>query len=335
MVAVNAATEMVDAVGLLPQWAGGTGVAWNPLPKGTTVPWLDWDISSGKDTWGEQMDMLGWDQKGFDRDTTQNSYLSAANQTIWNPLKGVYGIGAGALEGGGYLAGKGRDLLTWSSPESRQVAEQKRLTQDMQGQKKEELAAQKDQLRQVLSGRSGGTLSPEQRYKLQREYEELDARTGDAAASADAMEDETADWELGKQHTFGSGGHYYRDAMTGSKNRLTAKIKQLETQELDPKGQLDLKNMIARRDEIGRSEEQYSKEVGYFGEGDFAKITRQRVLGGKQRMVELRSRMREPAVKLNPELMMQLEADYRHQQRQLANMRSWADQAAKQKLQEQ
>lgn len=307
--AVNAATELVDAAGLLPEALGGTGTVFT---KGT--------------------DALGWDQQSFDQSTTRSGYLSSSGQTLMNPLKGIVGIGAGAGEAIGAGAGAVRNIATWSTPESRNVAAEKEESQNMARDEQAQLAAQKDQIRKTLGSKSTA-LSPEQKLQLKRQHAELDARIQDSIDSSDAMTDETEDWVLGKQHNWSKGGHYFRDAIIGTQTRLTAKIKAIERSgNLTQRQQFDLENMKQRRNEAGRLKQKYNREVGYFGVGDFTKVMRLQVRGSKQQLVSIRARMREPDVKRNPKLMDQLLSDYQHHQFRLNNARSWAEQAKSRKV---
>lgn len=239
--------------------------------------------------------------------------------------------GGGLMDVGKATGTKIYDMATWSTPESRHVENMTDEVQQMQGQRQEQLAAKKEQIKEVLE--SNQTMSPTQKQQLKQQYEELDAQIQDSIQYAKSMEDETADWELGKQHVFG-GGHYFRDAMSGTANRLSAKIKKLESVSgpMTPQRQLELENMKARMNEANQLQDLYDREVGYFGEGDFTKIIRVRVRDAKTRMIELGKRMREPAVRSNPKLMMQLQADYQHAQQRLNNFKGWARQAKDQKV---
>jgi len=191
---------------------------------------------------------------------------------------------------------------------------------------REKLLAHKTELERVLTLK-GQSLSPTHRAQMKQQQQELEAKIQDSMDSSAAAEDETADWEIGKQHTFG-GGHYFQDAIGGTQARLEAKIKSTERQgNLTPQQQYDLENMKHRRDEAARLKQLYSREVGYFGEGDFTKVVRQQVQGTKQKAIELRQRMREPSVMRDKKLMGQLMSDYKHNEQRLTNFRSWADQA--------
>lgn len=312
-VAVNAIGELVDAAGLLPQWAGGTGTVFT-----------------------EGTDAFGWDQSGYERDTMANTgsvggYLANSGKAVMNPLKAIGEIWKGQYEVGKAGIGKAYDLATWSTPESRNVEKIKNEVQQMQQEKQESLSAQKEQIEHTLE--TNKTMSPTQRQQLQQQHEELDAQIRDSQIYAESMDDETADWELGKQHVFG-GGHYFRDAIEGTGNRLKAKIQKLEESKntMSRAELLDLENMKARQRETERLKMHYDREVGYFGEGEFDKMIRVRVKSMKQQMVELGKRMREPAVRANPELMEELQADLRHVNQRLTNYRGWARQAEEQKV---
>lgn len=81
--ATSAAGEVLDAVGLRPEWAGGDG-------------------------WGN----LGWDQSKFNQDTMsdEGGYWSQVAQMkgFTDPMKSVYAIGEGGLEGANWLYNKFR-----------------------------------------------------------------------------------------------------------------------------------------------------------------------------------------------------------------------------------
>ena len=81
--ATSAAGEFLDAVGLRPEWAGGDG-------------------------WGN----LGWDQSKFNQDTMsdEGGYWSQVAQMkgFTDPMKSVYAIGEGGLEGANWLYNKFR-----------------------------------------------------------------------------------------------------------------------------------------------------------------------------------------------------------------------------------
>ena len=236
-------------------------------------------------------------------------------------------------EVGGGLGDAAKGAWNWASDaEGRNRTVAKAETEQMMADRQEALQAEQDQIRTTLANNQ--TISPRRKEELRQHSAELELRKRDAQLQADAATDETEGWQLGKQHIFGSGGHYFRDAMAGTQNRLTAKIKQLEAKRdsLTPEQRLDLDSMIKRKNEATRLGEQYNKEVGYFGEGDFTKIIRNNVRGAKQRMVEIGRRLREPATQANPDLKRQLQADLRHHQTRLADMQGWAEQAKNQKV---
>jgi len=237
----------------------------------------------------------------------------------------------GLMDAGSAAASKIKDIVTGTTPESRQAAEMAKTVQQQQEQHQEQLLAQKQEVQQALE--NSKTLSPEQRQDLSTQYAELDAQIQDSVMRAEAMNDETADWNLGKQHVFG-GGHYFRDAMAGTANRLKAKIKKLEsTGPLTQTQYMSLDRMKARQQEAERLQQQYNREVGYFGNGDFPNIIRTRVREAKTHMVDIGRRMREPEVQKNPKLLQQLKLDYEHTQQRLNNFKGWARQADEQNVQ--
>ena len=288
--------------------------------------------------WKEQADEHGANTRGLftDWDGGAHEIYQKPIDVAMHVLSPVATVQEGtqlAAEVGGGLGDMATGAWNFASDaEGRNRAAAKAETEQMMADRQEALSGEQDQIRSTLENNK--TISPMQKEELRQRSAELDLRKQEAQLKADAATDETEGWQLGKQHTFGTGGHYFRDAMAGTGNRLSAKIEKLQANQdsLTPEQQFDLKNMIRRRDEMKRLGDFYSREVGYFGEGDFTKIMRIRVRNIKVQSVELARRLREPAVKGNPQLTMELEAEMRHQQTRLANMKSWARQAKNQKV---
>jgi hypothetical protein len=103
--AINAITELGDAAGILPQWAGGTG-----------------------------MGNFGWDHKQFEQGLQDSGTLGQAGSAIMNPLKGVHTIlsGSGELIGG--AAGAVRDWATGSDAVGREQPQREAEAKQQQQQ---------------------------------------------------------------------------------------------------------------------------------------------------------------------------------------------------------
>ena len=299
VVAANAVQEAMDGVGLLPQWAGGTGFL---APK----------------SWGGSgTDAFGWDQKGFNRGVSQSSVGGQMWDAAWNPLKAITNIGAGGAEFSTYGAGKLRDVVTGTTPESRHTATNKREMQSA-------LTAEQSQLRQqavqVWTAHSA-TTDPAQKAALKQQYAELQKRVQDATSRAEAMNDDTQNWNLGNQHWFGDQGHKFRDAIRSTSADQTNQIEKQQP------GALGREYLQSRRDEANNLNDLYEKEVGYTGEGDFTKQIRMNVMSAKRRIVDIGARMREPGVASNPAMLGQLSAELQHHNQRLKLYQGWADKA--------
>jgi hypothetical protein len=297
--AANAVQEAMDGVGLLPQWAGGTGFL---APK----------------SWGGSgTDAFGWDQKGFNRGVSQSSVGGQMWDAAWNPLKAITNIGAGGAEFSTYGAGKLRDVVTGTTPESRHTATNKREMQSA-------LTAEQSQLRQqavqVWTAHSA-TTDPAQKAALKQQYAELQKRVQDATSRAEAMNDDTQNWNLGNQHWFGDQGHKFRDAIRSTSADQTNQIEKQQP------GALGREYLQSRRDEANNLNDLYEKEVGYTGEGDFTKQIRMNVMSAKRRIVDIGARMREPGVASNPAMLGQLSAELQHHNQRLKLYQGWADKA--------
>ena len=287
----NAALELVDAAGALPQWAGGTGFL---APK----------------SWGGSgTDAFGWDQKGFERQTMNQGALGNFGSGMMNPLKATGEIAKGV----GELGSSAYDAVT----DAKGRATKKNIsdTQALHRSEAANLGQQAAKLQQ-----SGNLADP----AVKAQYDELLAKANDAKQQALAIADETADWNLGNQHYFGSGGHKFRDAMQSSGDAMKKELAQLQSGRNalaadDPR----LENLRSRQQETQRMVDLYGKEVGYTGEGDFTKVVRSRVATGKSRIIDIAARMREPAVRNNPELMAQLSQDLEHQKARMQNYQQW------------
>tara|TARA_R110002051_G_scaffold61354_6_gene112589 strand:+ start:189 stop:1295 length:1107 start_codon:yes stop_codon:yes gene_type:complete len=298
-VAANAVQEAMDGLGLLPQWAGGTGFL---APK----------------SWGGSgTDAFGWDQKGFNRGVSQSSIPGQMWDGISNPLKAITNIGAGGAEFSTYGAGKLRDVVTGTTPESRHTATNKREMQSALTAEQSQLQQQAAQVQKAHSA----TTDPAQKSALKQQYAELQKRVQDATSRAEAMNDDTQNWNLGNQHWFGNQGHKFRDAIRSTSTRQTNQI------EDEQPGTPGREYLQSRRDEANNLNDLYEKEVGYTGEGDFTKQIRMNVMSAKRRIVDIGARMREPGVANDPTMLGQLSAELQHHNQRLKLYQGWADKA--------
>jgi hypothetical protein len=82
MTLVNGVTDTMDAVGLLPEFAGGDGLG-----------------------------NFGWDQQAFDQSTTEGSYLGRSWNALQSPVKSLWTLGQGVGELGTAAAQKAYDSV--------------------------------------------------------------------------------------------------------------------------------------------------------------------------------------------------------------------------------
>jgi hypothetical protein len=276
MTVVNAATELLDAGGLLPEWAGGDG-----------------------------MGNMGWDQKGFEQVNRDKGYGSAALHGFMNPLKSTTAIGTGVAEGVGAGAGAIRDKITGTDSRSRASVADKAQVSAMEAAKQKELEAQKAQL---------GTQDPA----------DIDAEIADAKTRQENTVDETANWRLGQQNWFGSGGHKFRDAMQNSVAATDTELAELKAKgELDAGGQARQEQLLNRQAQRKQMLGTYDREGGASGKGLFSTDMRNRVSGIKENIVAVNAQLRDPS--LPPEERAKLEAQLRTNNEDLAEYRGWAE----------
>ena len=267
--------------------------------------------------------------------------------TVMDPVGSIHGATAATqelTEAGGDI---GRGIYNWATDaKGRHIENQQQKSKAQSLQKADAYGQQAAKLQQQMRPDASGQVDP----AMQQQYDELLARQQDALRMAEAAVDQTKDWNIGNQGTFG--GHYpFRDAIQGSNKALQQQIAELEKRRykylphssvpgigypsgrstedqsrnmLTPAEQLDLENMQVRQRAYDRLADTYNKEVGYFGSGDMPDIVRNRVKGQKTRIIEIGQRLREPAVQQNPELRAQLQADLRHHMQMLKDYQSWA-----------
>jgi hypothetical protein len=243
----------------------------------------------------------------------------------------------GEMGGGAYDAGQG--AYNWvTDAKERGIKARYAESQQMATDKVKALAQEAAQLQSSQDPQS------------QARYAELQAQADDWKRRAEAMSDQTKDWNVGNTSTFGS-SYPFRDAMSATGEDLKKQINEMKTRNGAPppggyqpgssvpgigypKGptlseaeKLDLENMQQRQSNIERMQKRYDDEVGYWGSGDMPAIVRNRVATGKKRIVDIGARLREPAVRNNPQLVAQLQADLRHHIARMADYQAWADAA--------
>ena len=294
MTLVNAGTEMLDAVGLLPEWAGGDG-----------------------------MGNFGWNQSGFNQNIQNSSYLSGVGQTFMNPLKGVTNLAQGAGEAISAAGGKARDLVTWSDTRSRAVANDKAKVQEMEANRQKQLEAQRQQLEQASNA---GGMSPQQRQQVANQATEVQNQIEDSKAQAAAMEDETANWQMGNR-SWAGGGYQFRDNASKSLQNVNQQIANLQQQGITtPEQQAQLETLKRQQSDYNQIVNLYNKEVGYFGTGDFSNYMRNSVKTKKTKMVELSQQIRNAMAQRDTAKAQQLKAEWEHLNNTLQTYRSWAGQ---------
>ena len=294
MTLVNAGTEMLDAVGLLPEWAGGDG-----------------------------MGNFGWNQSGYNQNIQNSSYLSGVGQTFMNPLKGVTNLAQGTGEVLSAAGGKARDLVTWSNEQSRAVANDKSKVQGMEANRQKQLEAQRQQLEQAANV---GGMSPQQQQQAANQVTEVQNQIEDSKAQAAAMEDETANWQMGNR-SWAGGGYQFGDNASKSLQNVNQQIANLQQQGITtPEQQAQLETLKRQQSDYNQIVNLYNKEVGYFGTGDFNNYMRNSVKTKKQKMVELSQQIRNATAQKDTAKAQQLKSDWDHLNNTLQTYRSWSGQ---------
>jgi len=297
-VAGNAVLELADAAGALPEWAGGTGFAYLPKSMG-----------------GAGVDGFGWDQKGFEQQTMNQGVLANMGSGIMNPLKGIGEIGKGIGEGGYALGNAAYNVATGTSNKDRAATRSIEGSQQILGNRAAQLGEQAAQLK------AQGDMS----YQDQQKYNNLLALADDAKQRASAMEDESANWELGNQNWFG-GGNYFQDAMNATGEDLNKQIEEMQGQTLTSAQQRNLENLRHRRGEIDRMSKLYDQEAGYWGgTGDFGHSVRNNVTQAKMQLIDIGKKMRE--AQGNPAELARLQSEMQYHNNRLNDYRSWAESA--------
>jgi hypothetical protein len=295
MTLVNAGTEALDAIGLLPEWAGGDG-----------------------------MGNFGWNQSGFNQNIQDSGYLSGVGQTFMNPLKGITNLTQAAGSGLSAIGNKAYDIATWSNEQSRNQANNKLKTQELEANNQKALEAQRQQLLQSSSGNN--TLSPQMRQQAAQQAQEVQYKIEDSKAQAAAMEDETAKWQMGNNSWFG-GGYKFRDNASKSLEGVNQQIAELGQQSnLTPEQQSRLQSLKRQQSDFGQLVNLYNKEVGYSGTGAFGDYMRNSVKTKKQKMIELGQQIRNATAQNDMAKAQQLKGEWDHLDNTLQTYRSWAGQ---------
>lgn len=294
MTVFNAGTEALDAVGLLPEWAGGDGIG-----------------------------NFGWDQRKFNRNTTDMDYGSAAVHSFMNPLKSVTSLGQAAGEGMSALGNKAYDIATWSTERSRAAANDKVTAQSMEAERQKQLANRQKQLEQT---EAAGGLSPNMRQQNANEMTEVQNQIADSKAEAAALEDETAKWQLGNRNWIG-GNYQFRDNAAKSLEGINQKITQLEQQGIQtPEQKNQLEYLKRKQFDYGNLINLHNKEVGYSGTGGFGDFMRNTVKTKKQKIITLGQEIRQATTQRNMAKVRELQQEQQHLAESLQDYRSWAGQ---------
>ena len=300
-VAANAATELADAAGLVPQWAGGTGFL---APKALG---------------GSGVDAFGWDQKGFDQETMAGGYRPVDNgvEAIMNPLKSIQSVTTGGYEAGRAVGDTVYDVATGTDAKSRAA------DRDAGAVKQQEAVKQQQLTNELAKLKSDESILPVD--VKQQQVVELEAQLADSLAKADATVNESANWNVGKSWT---GGTKYRDAIQRSQSGIEASIADMKARyeqgDLDQAGLVRLRQLENRKTNNELLLQQHDREVGYTGNGNFDDSIRNRLEMKKTHLVDLQRRMREPAVSSNPKLMAYLQSAMQAANEELNEYRTWA-----------
>jgi hypothetical protein len=283
----------------------------------------------------------GWDQTTNDTAQKFRDILSfkdgwhtlyQAPLQVLSPVENVQmiaGAGTQAWETGmefqNAAINKATEIVTGVDANSRAAATDRQLSQQFQAQQQQELAKQRDSIR--LEATQSQTMSPEMRQQAQQQADELDKQIQDSQARSNALEDETANWNIGKQNWLG-GGHKFRDAIGGTTKSIDSELAALAAQgNLTPEQQVRKERLENQKTEYNGLLKLYSQEVGYFGTGDFNDYVRNAVKGKKNRMIELSQELRSPEARRDPSHRARLEKELAEAEAGLANYRSWAAQA--------
>ena len=293
-VATNAIAELADAAGVLPQWAGGTG-----------------------------MGNMGWDQKGFDQSTRDARFGQFSMAGVMNPLKSIYEIQKGQAELFSAGAGKAYDAVTGTTAASRHRADETKKTQDHYAQRATSL---NQQIAAADSSLANGTanMSAAQIRGIEDARRVAKAKIQEGKLKTEAASDETADWNLGNQHVFGDKGHKFRDAITNSTNQYGTSIEELSgLADRTAEQEQQLQDLQGLRTEGEGYASQYNNDN--FSQEDFNGRIRNGVQSAKRMIAERTRQLEEPAVRASPEESARAERELQYANRRLQMLRGWAE----------
>ncbi len=210
------------------------------------------------------------------------------------------------------------DKVTGTDTRSRNSAADKTQVKNM------ELENQRDLEGQRARNQPNPNMPADRLALNTQENARLDAQIQDSKTRQGNTVDETANWRLGKQDWFGSGGHKFRDSMQNSITNSAA-----ELQGLNNGGTLDA-GQQARKEQLENRQAQrkhmigtYDREGGASGKGLFSTDMRNRVSGLKENSVQIGSQLRDP--NLPPDQKAQLEEKLKNNNEMLEEYRGWAE----------
>lgn len=281
----------------------------------------------------------GWDQTTDDTAQKLRDIISfkdgwhtlyQAPLQLFNPVENAQMILGGVTQAtaaaGSYVTNKGYDLITGTDAKSRRGTQERQELQKMHNQTQQEQLQQRNKLLTELQ-QGTATMSPGMKQKLQQQADEAGLRANEANLKAEAQNDETASWQLGKQNWLG-GGHKFRDAISATNDQNESELKQLQSlQARTPEQESQLERLRNQKTEYNNLLNLYKSDVGYFGTGHFDDAVRTNVRAAKVRMVELDQAMRSPAALKDPKYKAQLEQDRADAAARLSRYRAWAERA--------
>jgi len=290
---------------------------------------------------GHNLYNKGWDQTTNDTAQKFRDILSfkdgwhtlyQAPLQVLSPVENVQMIaGAGTqtwetgMEFQNAAINKATDIITGTDANSRAADTDRQLSQKLETQQQQEFAKQRDSIR--LEAAQSQTMSPAMRQQKQQQADELDKQIQDSQARANALDDETANWNIGKQNWL-SGGHNFRDAIVGTTKSIDSELAAFAAQgNLTPEQQVRKERLENQKTEYNGLLKLYSQEVGYFGTGDFNDYVRNAVKGKKNRIITLSQELRSPEAQRDPSHRARLEQEIAEAEAGLVNYRSWASQA--------
>ena len=288
---------------------------------------------------------VGYDvyNKGWDNttnDAAQNIRDIASGKdglhTLWqapvqilNPVANAQLIAGGATQTAGMIgeqagiAGEAiRDKVTGTDARSRASVTDKAKVNAMEVENQKKLEAQKKQLAQ--QSENTNIMAPSMIAQNKQEQAEVDAQINDAKTRQGNTADETANWRLGKQNWFGSGGQKFRDAMQNSVTAADTELNALkENKQLDEAQKARMEQLQNRQAQRKQMLGTYDREGGASGKGLFSTDIRNRVSGIKENIVAVNAQLRDTS--LPPEQRAKLEAQLRTNNEDLEEYRRWAE----------